>query len=512
MGLENLKLKNSETLDSIVDEIGELENEIKIRKTSGDTAADIIKSLDENHLTKYIENSLKEWDYRLTYREMKNKPFYPFMVQATIDLLSNHLGDKKIDINWNENNDEGQTLDDWIKSYGWIDNIYGNWTKQVVLIIQKYYKGLEEDWLAGPQFFAKMCSIFRWEESVTNFKVKEYDEENKYPYWFENNNLKNNNTELKEIDWYEISLYDWITIWKYKDWMWYELNIPGVKWKFYAYKWKKDGEETILFWDPTKESGIWDHITVERNEWWITVKLKEKNKINATDKAESNYDTSESVEQSTTKINDSVYNVLIEETEGILKDYTILSNNVNWWHSSSESLNPEFMVRKKLGKNYDEHVDYKFNFHDFLSSDGKMLEKKKLKETVEAKMNELTQERQRENEIKNDNNRFLSNVRWKKYSIEDILWEWYNKNDLTLKAFLSKFDNNKVEIDKDTKIEWDTLILEFDTKWKNKKSERTIQKIELQDIRNTEGKIDKQLFNKKLAEIINEIVNNYFSA
>ena len=124
MGLEILKLKNSEMLDSIVDEIGELENEIKIRKTSGNAAADIIKSLDENHLTKYIENSLKEWDYRLTYREMKNKPFYPFMVQATIDLLSNHLGDKKIDINWNENNDEGQTLDDWIKSYGWIDNIF----------------------------------------------------------------------------------------------------------------------------------------------------------------------------------------------------------------------------------------------------------------------------------------------------------------------------------------------------------------------------------------------------
>lgn len=512
MGLENLKIENKNLLDTIVDEIGELENEIKTKKTRWESAADIIQSLDKEHLTNYIENSLKEWDYRLTYQEMKNKPFYPFIVQATIDLLSDELGDKKIDANWDENDDEGLTLDEWIKNCGWIDNIYGDWTKQIVLIIQKYYKGMEEDWFAGPQFFAKMCSIFKWQESVINFKVKKYDEKKKYPYWFENDDLKKNNTESKEIDWYKINLYDWITIWKYKDQMWYELNIPGVEWEFYAYKWEKDSKATILFWNPVKNSGIWKYVTVERTEWWITVKLKGKNKTDTSDKTESIRTSSESVEKNTTKINNSVYNELIKETEGTLKNYTILSDNANWWYSSSGSFNPEFMVRKKLGTNYDEHVDYKFNFHDFLSSDGKKLEKEKLKETVESKMNELAQERQREKEIKNDNDKFLSNIRWKIYSIEDILWEWYDKDDLTLKAFLSKFDNNKVEIDKDTKIEWNTLILEFDIKWKNKKLKWTIQKIELQEIRNTEWKIDAQLFKKKLAEIINEIVNNYFSA
>lgn len=498
MGLENLKIEDNESLSEIVNQINELGISIEKWKV----AANVIESLNEEQLSNIIEKLFKveeNWEQLwLTYSEMKKNKFYPFMVQATIDLLSNHLGNKKIDINWTEDIENWQTLDDWIKECGWIDNIYWSWTKNVVLIIQKYY-GLKEDWFAGPQFFAKICSVFKWEKSVSNFKVKKYEDENKkYPHWFESDDLKNN-TESKEISWYKIELNNWITIWEYEDWIWYKLSIPSIEWDFYAYKWKKDNKETILFWHPQKNSGIWKYITVERNEWVIIVKLKEKNKINATDKGEPKRESNENIEQNTTKINDDLYKELMKKTESILKDYII----------TPEHYNPEFRLVKYLGT---EPIDYKFNFHDFLSSDGKKLDEEKLKETVESKMNELIQEREIQNEIKNDNNKFLSNIRWKIYSIEDILWEWYDKDDLTLKAFLSKFDNNKVEIDKDTKIEWDTLILEFDIKWKNKKSERTIQKIELQDIRNIEGKIDEQLFNKKLAEIINEIVNYYFSA
>ena len=506
MGLEKLKIENNDTLDAIVAEMESFQIEIETNNNQQRNAKEVIQSLDENKLAAYIEKSFKNEDNEwLTYSEMKNNKFYPFMVQASIDLLSNKLKNTdgnvtKYDHDWNVvgQDQDWKTLDEWIDFYWWIDNIYGVWTQDIVEMIQKIYE-LNEDWLAGPQFFAKVCSVLKWENYVRDFKVKWYDDK-PYKYWFENKDLKNNNnTEAKEIDWYKINLNDWITIWKYKDWMWYELNIPGVEWEFYAYKWRKDGEETILFWDPTKESGIWDHITVERTEWWITVKLKEKNKINATDKAEPKRESNENIEQNTTKINDDLYKELMKKTESILKDYII----------TPEHYNPEFRLVKYLGT---EPIDYKFNFHDFLSSDGKKLDEEKLKETVESKMNELIQEREIQNEIKNDNNKFLSNIRWKIYSIEDILWEWYDKDDLTLKAFLSKFDNNKVEIDKDTKIEWDTLILEFDIKWKNKESERTIQKIELQDIINTEGKIDEQLFNKKLAEIINEIVNYYFSA
>lgn len=162
-----------------------------------EAAKEAIESLDEEELTSFIEKSLKvdgdgdnggkEW---LTYSEMRNNNFYPFMVQAAIDLLSDKLKDE--DGNENKYNDgweidtteKWRALDQYISDCGWIDNIYWPWTRKVVTMVQKILK-IRDDGLAWPQFFAKICSVLKGEENVSDFKVHWYNDERPYPYRFD---------------------------------------------------------------------------------------------------------------------------------------------------------------------------------------------------------------------------------------------------------------------------------------------------------------------------------------
>ena len=92
MGLEKLKIENNDTLDAIVAEMESFQIEIETNNNQQRNAKEVIQSLDENKLAAYIEKSFKNEDNEwLTYSEMKNNKFYPFMVQASIDLLSNKL-------------------------------------------------------------------------------------------------------------------------------------------------------------------------------------------------------------------------------------------------------------------------------------------------------------------------------------------------------------------------------------------------------------------------------------
>lgn len=154
-------------------------------------ANEIIKSLNESQLTSFIEKSFKneKWE-RLTYSQMKQNQFYPFMVQSAIDLLSDKLKDEKYDEDGKVDKTNWKTLDEWIKDCGWIDNKYWQWTRDVVWIVQNILS-IHDDWNAWPQFFAKICSIFKWEKNVSDFKVQWYDENNKYKYNFDDWNMEN---------------------------------------------------------------------------------------------------------------------------------------------------------------------------------------------------------------------------------------------------------------------------------------------------------------------------------
>ena len=196
MALDNYgnSLNNEETL------VGELDKAIGWFKTESNfVAQEAIKKLDENQLTWFIEKSFKngnnEW---LTYSEMRQNSFYGFMVQSAIDLLSDKLksdgGGDKYGKNWHIDKN-GKTLDEWIKNYGWIDNKYWPWTRKVVEIVQNILK-INPDWAAWPQFFAKVCSVLKWEGNVWEFKVKWYDNnDNKYKYTFN----KDNSINISEI-------------------------------------------------------------------------------------------------------------------------------------------------------------------------------------------------------------------------------------------------------------------------------------------------------------------------
>jgi alanine-alpha-ketoisovalerate/valine-pyruvate aminotransferase len=54
-------------------------------------AGNVIKSLDSNKWSSIVEKELMSNGKWLTYGEMKSKQFYPFLVQSSIDLISNKL-------------------------------------------------------------------------------------------------------------------------------------------------------------------------------------------------------------------------------------------------------------------------------------------------------------------------------------------------------------------------------------------------------------------------------------
>lgn len=164
-------------------------------------ANDSIKSLTENQLATYIEKSFKNkengaWD---DYKTMKTNPFFGFMVQSSLDLLSDIFGDKKFnkdgkEASANSNSKDFKSLDEWLSIWWWIDNVLDTNTNTAVRIVQKIL-WLNVDGAAGPQFFAKVCSIFHWEEDVdaNHFSVNWHEN---YAYNIDSSNSWNNNVNI----------------------------------------------------------------------------------------------------------------------------------------------------------------------------------------------------------------------------------------------------------------------------------------------------------------------------
>lgn len=161
---------------------------------TAEVAADTIQNLNETQLTNFIEKSFKnnETHKWKPYSQMKKDTFYPFMVQATIDMFSNKLWDKKFDKDGNLDNENWKTLDDRIKEYGWIDNRYWPNTRKLVSTVQKILK-INDDWLAGPQYFHTICSALNWSD-LDDFAVEWIEN---YQYWIDDN-IKNNLKENRE--------------------------------------------------------------------------------------------------------------------------------------------------------------------------------------------------------------------------------------------------------------------------------------------------------------------------
>ncbi len=272
-------------------------------------ANSVIKNLDENQLSDFIDKSLKDTDWNwCTYVEMKNHPFYAFMVQSSLDLLSDKIW--KMNINW-----KNQSFDEYFKENRWIDNKYWNWTFNAVRAFQKKY-WLSVDWQAWSQFFQKICDLMR---NVPEWNDKlELSGDNR-----ENVNIKDI-SNLK-LNWWEIVTDYWgAQIWYIKmDWEtptiisnvkrkfvdWDRVKIVGKnfvydKWEFCVISeidpvvihwneipwnlvdgWNKEDDSTDwdnnldaevwLQWNSVAE-WIWESITIENVSslqlvWWETV-------------------------------------------------------------------------------------------------------------------------------------------------------------------------------------------------------------------------------------------------
>lgn len=238
MSLENYSIpenKESENLAKEIDDVLE-----SINKEESQAAAEFIKSLDKNNLSNFIEKQLKEGDSWLTYWEMKNKSFYAFMVQSSIDLISDKLKDnnnneRKFDENWDMDDENWKTLDGWLKQKWWIDNKYWWWTRALVKMVQKIL-WIHDDWFAGPQYFANVTAFIKGDK-INSFDVKNVEE---YKYsnisdkvigeekkeWDELEIQEKKITSLNElpknIDDYKFNKYIyrvWTTVYEfYKDW------------------------------------------------------------------------------------------------------------------------------------------------------------------------------------------------------------------------------------------------------------------------------------------------------
>ena len=264
MGLENYEaISNEEALVKDLNEAIEW-----FTKEENTVAKEAIKGLNEKNLTTFIEKSFKNNNSeRLTYSEMKQNSFYGFMVQSAIDLLSNKLAsdggkENKYDKNW-KIDENGKTLDNWIRDSGWIDNVYWWWTRNIVKMVQ-HILGIHEDWFAWPQFFAKVCSILKW-ESISNFSVKWYEKWQDYPYWFWEK-IKNNNYELPE--WFELKSFKEGT-----NWVQYANIYNGWTYSNYYLMIKNDWSAGIMPWKNCNED-VDGKITINNNKiefipWWF---------------------------------------------------------------------------------------------------------------------------------------------------------------------------------------------------------------------------------------------------
>lgn len=158
---------------------------------------DSLKNLDGKQLANYIKKSFQNKDgTRFTYSHMKQNPYYPFMVQSAIDLLSDKLNDAKYDEEWKPDPANWRSLDDWLGDAGWINNSYWVETKDVVKIVQKVLGLTPVDWLAGPRFFANICAKLTDEQiQEDEFNVEWYNNK-MYNHWHTESRGTNPDQEL----------------------------------------------------------------------------------------------------------------------------------------------------------------------------------------------------------------------------------------------------------------------------------------------------------------------------
>ncbi len=152
--LESLtKLKEQEE-DVVVTEAQEWEQELVV---------DIYEKNPEKFADDILENLQSDWGW-LPYSSMANSPMYWTFVQLGLDLVA----EKMLTI-------VGYNIQDSFDSMGIID--WNIWPKTIEAI--KAFQtavGIESDWYAGPQFFAHLVSLLKWDKSyVDSIKVNGID-------------------------------------------------------------------------------------------------------------------------------------------------------------------------------------------------------------------------------------------------------------------------------------------------------------------------------------------------
>lgn len=547
MGLETNNLEN-------FDKENEIKEVINVWKAETDELfVTSLKSMKENQFASFVKKSFKnqEWEWQ-TYSQMKRNPYYWFMVQAAIDMLSDKLKEngveKKFNDNW-EPNQNWKTLDELINDAGWIDNKYWPKTRKIVMLVQKILK-INVDGSAGPQFFAKVCSVLEWRGIVEDFKVQWYDNDsNTYRFNFDDKNKSNEDS----LDSYKfgintIKVENWITL----DSSHY-ISYNGIELGQFPYVTEKG---VIELSHNNKYDAKKKWMVTIRKTWDATYKLEYQSPVNQPDKNSKQNKSETQVQnneqkkaenvgensddnmaqkfnyeyingnygwhyilslkdktENTTPINSNLYKIQFDSLAQTFSNngwyywfkrdpytwYNYASNPyvwVNCWSHDSASMgnaakDPDFKV--------------KINLHDFMKNDDWSLDN----DGILRELNRIKSQFENSNAIAKSKNELYSSINT--FTLKEI-WLWDKANQPWYIALMDYFEDWKIKIDKKHTLpkrdnSWN-LIFDLDPKWSWSCPDYfTGIKIKNSELINSQWKYDIEQFKIAFAKKLDEIVN-----
>ena len=200
------------------------------------------------------------------------------------------------------------------------------------------------------------------------------------------------------------------------------------------------------------------------------------------------------------KFNKKVFKVLKRQCKAVVKELGLTIYNYD--------LNPVIRVDLKAEENYWTYW-YKtesINLHNFVD-DNWVFDIEWFKEMVIKKNKEYNDALKADYEMRQEEQKFLSTIKWIKYSIEDLYWE--KDKWAFYEAFFERFkENNILQFDQYTNFSWGDLVLNFNTKVKG--WEWRTQRINKSELKWEDWKYSEEIFKEKLRGIVTKIVEEKF--
>lgn len=417
---------NDNTEQEIINTI----NESLAKEGTDILAQNALETLSKEDLSKFISKEcFPDWQAK-TYGEIKNLPYINFSLRAALQYIWT-WNQNKYDGNW-EINENGKTIDKYLKEKWWITNEYDEW---LVKFLQKIVWA-EPDGKAGPQTIRMVLdklwydwidssaesinSLYAWSDKFKINKIKQIE------VWDTTYNYNESRIEITEND----SWQSMIKI-KWQKSLWEVLNIENGK--IEAPSWFKIDNGWIVLNKPS-ESWSWDTETPKERSVWENEESYDGN-LNITITEQILADL---------KYTKAWYFLGIATNTTISESwYQSTQTDYNYFHLSKANQKVSIPVKDLLNTGW----NIKKDALSIITKYEKKLENIKLA------------------------NDFAEKLRWKTFNMRKIYPNFDSMSPVQkadIKEYFSIFSDNRLEIDTSfsfTRNEWDQIILRLNNKW-----------------------------------------------